>query len=124
MNAKESGSEEAHMSRPAIFRSTKSLAGLALVVLGTLILQANFAAALACTHQMLSAARTMNLVAAITLTALQSARFADGADQHLVRILLQHTLMMFWPVLLVVAGSFLFRLAVTGHVSSFSKKDF
>ena len=110
------------MSRPAIIRNSKSIAGFAMVVLGTFILHANLAAALACMHHMLAAARTAHVVPAVMLTALQTAQ-AGGANQHLVRVLLQHTLLMFWPLVLVVAGSFLSRPAITGHFNFF-KKDF
>ena len=112
------------MSRPAIFHSSKTFVGLALLSFGTLILHDRFFSALSSLQHMLAATRTGNLVPAVVLTALQTAETGRGADQHLVRTLLQHAFLMFQPLLMVVAGTLLSRPAVTCRLGMFSKKDF
>ena len=110
------------MSKPAICRAPKTVAGLAMVAFGAFILHANFAAALAAVHQILAASCTVNLVPAVMLAALQNVQ--SGGSDHLVRGLLQHTLLMLRPLFLVIAGTLLSRPAVTGDLGFFSKKDF
>lgn len=112
------------MSRPAIFHSSKTFVGLALLSFGTLILHDRFSAALASLQHMLAATRTGNLVPAVVLTALQTAAAGSSPNQHLVRTLLQQAFLMFRPLLMVVAGTLLSRPAVTCRLGMFSKKNF
>lgn len=107
------------MSKPALFCIAKSALGLALVGSGISVLQANFSGAFAFIDRMLIAARTASPGPAVMLMALQA---ADISDQHLVRTLLQHTLLTFWPLLLILAGGLLSRPAAIGRLDCLPKK--
>jgi hypothetical protein len=100
-------------------RSPKSIAGFALVAAGSSILNANLASTLVSMHHILSAAGTINLIPALVLAVLQNSQ-AGGTTQHLVRALLQHTLLMFRPLLMVAAGTFLSRPSPTCPCKKFS----
>jgi len=107
------------MAGRAIFRKSKSLAGAALVGLGIIILHANLSGTIAWIGHVFTFTQPVKILPAMILTALQVAP-ALG-NQHILRILLQHALFSFWPLLLVVAGTFLSALSVAD--SSFSKRD-
>ena len=100
------------MASPAIQKS-KSIAGSALVGLGILMLHDNLSAAIASLNHALASTQSLRFVPAVMLAALQAVQASAASHQHMVRVLLQHTLLLLWPVLLVVAGSFLSKQALS-----------
>jgi hypothetical protein len=110
------------MTSPAIQKS-KSIAGSALVGLGIVLLHANLSAAIAWLNQVLTSTQSLRFVPAVMLAALQAVQAGAAGHPHLVRVLLQQTLLLLWPVLLVVAGTFLSRQALSDDFNPLPGKN-
>ncbi len=91
-----------------VFRSAKSVAGTALLVLGTFILYENLAGAVAQLSQTLQrGSETLGVLPAVVLAASQPVQ-AYAVDHHkFLQGLFEHLLASSWPLLLVVCGSVL-----------------
>jgi hypothetical protein len=93
-----------------ILRTTKSIAGTAILVLGTFVLYQNVAGAAArVSHALTNGSQPFGVVPAVVLAASKPAD-AYTADHHrFLQSLFHQALSSFWPLLLVIFGSVLSR---------------
>jgi len=93
--------------RQTAFRSSKSIAGAALAVLGTFILYENVAGAVVrVSHVLGNGSRALGMFPAFVLT-LSQAHTYSLSHQGLFRCLFQQLLVSSWPLLLVIVGTVL-----------------
>jgi hypothetical protein len=107
------------------FRSTKSIAGAALVGCGMFILYENLAGAVAWLGHILgpNSFEALGVLPAFILAASQVLPAHAGNHQHLLQVSLQHMLVSSWPLLLVMVGTVLSRDTVRDNVNTVQKKD-
>jgi len=107
------------------FRSSKSIAGAALVGFGMFILYENLAGAVAWLSHVLgtNSPEALGVLPAVILAASRVLQ-AYGADHpRSLQGFLQHMLVSSWPLLLVMVGTVLSRDTFTDNVKARSKKD-
>jgi hypothetical protein len=124
--AKKNGQAEADMTRlRRNFRSTKSIAGAALVGFGMFILYENLAGAVAWLGHILgtNSFEALGVLPAFILAVSQVLPAHAASHQHLVQVSLQHMLVSSWPLLLVMVGTVLSRDTVRDNVNTVQKKD-
>lgn len=122
--ARKNGPGEANMaSLQTAIRSSKSIAGAALLGLGMFILYKNMACAVVWVRLVLCAncSQEVGVLPAFILALSRSLPAAD--HQHSVQGFLRHMLMSSWPLLLVMLGTVLSRDAFTDNINAVSKKD-
>ena len=107
------------------FRSTKSIAGAALVGFGLFILYENLAGAVAWLSHLLGANsfEALGVLPAFMLAVSQVLPAHAANHQHFLQASLQHMLVSSWPLLLVMAGTVLSRDTVSDNVNTVQKKD-
>ena len=107
------------------FRSTKSIAGTALVGFGLFILYENLAGAVAWLSHLLGANsfEALGVLPAFMLAVSQVLPAHAANHQHLLQVFLQHMLVSSWPLLLVMAGTVLSRDNFTDDAKAVQKKD-
>jgi hypothetical protein len=93
------------------YRSSKSIAGVALVGFGMFILYENLAAAVACLSHVLAAnsSEALGVLPAFILAVSQVLQAHGSNHQRFLQGFLQHMLVSSWPLLLVMAGMVLSR---------------
>jgi hypothetical protein len=107
------------------FRSTKSIAGTALVGFGLFILYENLAGAVAWLSHLLgsNSFEALGVLPTLVLSVSQVLPAHAANHQHLLQASLQHLLVSSWPLLLVVAGTVLSRDNFTDDTKAVQKKD-
>jgi hypothetical protein len=107
------------------FRSTKSIAGAALVGCGMFILYENLAGAVAGLGHILgtNSFEALGVLPAFILAVSQVLPAHAANHQHLLQVSLQHMLVSSWPLLLVMVGTVLSRDTVRDNVNTVQKKD-
>jgi hypothetical protein len=107
------------------FRSSKSIAGAALVGFGMFILYEHLAGAVAWSSHVLDANsfEALGFLPAFMLAVSQVLPAHAANHQHLLQGFLQHLLVSSWPLLLVMAGTVLSRDSFTDDVKLVQKKD-
>jgi hypothetical protein len=124
--AKKNGLAEANMTRlRRNFRSTKSVAGAALVGFGMFILYENLAGAVAWLNHVRGANsfEALGVLPAFMLAVSQVLPAHAANHQHFLQASLQHMLVSSWPLLLVMVGTVLSRDRVTDNVNAVRKND-
>jgi hypothetical protein len=107
------------------FRSSKAIAGAALVGFGMFILYENTAGAVAWLSHFLGAnsSEALGVLPAVILAVSQVLQ-ANAANRHcFLQGFLEHMLVSSWPLLLVVVGTVLSRETFTDNVNAPPKKD-
>jgi hypothetical protein len=103
---------------------TKSIAGAALIGLGTFILYKNLDQAATQLSHLLSTPREMlGILPTVILAALRVLQAYASNHQRFVEGLFRHALVTLWPLLLVIAGTVLSRDAFPGNAGAITKKD-
>ncbi len=107
------------------FRSTKSIAGAALVGFGMFILYENLAGAVAWLSHVRGANNfeALGVLPAFILAVSQVLPAHAANHQHFLQASLQHMLVSSWPLLLVMAGTVLSRDNFTDDAKAVQKKD-
>jgi hypothetical protein len=107
------------------YRSSKSIAGVALVGLGMFILYENLAGAVACLKHVLggSSSDMPGALPSIILAVSQLLQTHSADQQCFLQIFLEHVLVSSWPLLLVTAGTVLSRDTFTPTVDTLQKKE-
>ncbi|MGI8770965.1 MAG: hypothetical protein ACR2JE_05985 [Acidobacteriaceae bacterium] len=107
------------------FRSSKSIAGAALVGFGIFILYANLAGAVAWLTHLLGADSSQAVgVLPVLIVAVSQLSQADAANhQRFLQDFLQPILLISWPLLLVMAGTVLLRNTFTHNVHALAKEN-
>jgi hypothetical protein len=109
------------MARQGItFRSSRSIAGAALVVVGMFVLYENLAAAVAWLSHVRYEA--MGMVPAVILGVSQVMQGHAADPQRLLQGFLRHMLVSFWPLLLVIIGTVLSRDTIADNSTNIPKK--
>jgi hypothetical protein len=104
-------------------RRAKSIAGAALIGLGTFILYKNLdQAAIQLNHLFSTPREMLGVLPTVILAALRVLRAYASDHQRFVQGLFQHLLVTFWPLLLVIAGTALSRDAVPDDADAITKK--
>jgi hypothetical protein len=105
------GPEEADVAgRRTVFRSSKSIAGAALLVLGTFILYENLADAVHRLSQVLAnGSEALGVLPAVVLAVSQPVQAYAADHQQFFLDVLQQLLVSSWPLLLVIFGTVLSR---------------
>jgi hypothetical protein len=103
----EDASKRKGMAMRQTFGCPKSIAGAALIALGTLIFCENLNRAATQLSHLLGAIPRIGILPAVILAAPRVLQ-AYAADHHLLLVgLLRHMLLLCWPLLLVIAGTVL-----------------
>jgi hypothetical protein len=107
------------------FRSTRSIAGGALVGFGMFILYENLAGAAAWLSHAVGANsfEALGVLPAFMLAVSQVLPAHAANHQHFLQASLQHLLVSSWPLLLVITGTVLSRESLTDDVNAGEKKD-
>jgi hypothetical protein len=107
------------------FRSTKSIAGTALVGFGLFILYENLAGAVAWLSHLLgsNSFEALGVLPTLVLSVSQVLPAHAANHQHLLQASLRHMLVSSWPLLLVMAGTVLSRDNFTDDTKAVQKKD-
>src|SRR4051812_23562518 len=108
------------------YRSSKSVAGVALVELGIFILYENLAAAVACLNRVLagSSSDVLGALPSMILALAQALETHAADHQCILHRVLERVLVSSWPLLLVMVGTVLSRDAFTPNFNTTRKKDF
>jgi hypothetical protein len=106
-------------------RSSKSIAGVALVGFGMFILYENLAGAVAWLSHVLAAnsSETLGVLPAVILAVSQVLQAHAANHQRLLQRFLQHMLISSWPLLLVMVGAVLSRDTFTDTANARPEKD-
>jgi hypothetical protein len=104
----------------AAFRSSKSIAGAALVGVGMFVLYENLAAAVAWLSHVRHEA--MGVVPAVILEVSQVMQAHATNSQRFLEGLLRHMLVSSWPLLLIAVGTVLSRDNITDNFNEHPKK--
>jgi hypothetical protein len=107
------------------FRSSKSIAGAALVGFGMFILYEHLAGAVVWSSHVIGANsfEALGVLPAFMLAVSQLLPAHAANHQHLLQASLQHLFVSSWPLLLVMAGAVLSRETLTDDVDAGEKKD-
>jgi hypothetical protein len=107
------------------FRSSKSIAGAALVGLGIFILYENLAEGVARLSHVLGAngSEALGVLPAVILAVARVLQAYTADHQRFLQGILEHMLVSSWPLLLVMVGTILSRDAFTNNVNALPKKD-
>jgi putative Mn2+ efflux pump MntP len=93
-----------------VFRSSKSIAGAVLLVLGTFILYENLAGAVArLNHVLNNSSAPLGVLPAAVLTVSQAAHAYGLNHQRFLQCLFHQMLVSSWPLLLIIFGAVLSR---------------
>ncbi len=102
----------------------KPIAGAALIGLGIFVLYENLdQAATQLGHLFGTPRETLGVLPTVILAALRVLQAYASDHQRFVQGLIEHALVTFWPLLLVVAGTVLSRDAFPGTADATTKKD-
>jgi hypothetical protein len=107
------------------YRSSKSIAGVALAGFGIFILYANLAGAVTWLSHFLTAnsSGALGITPTLILAVAQILQAHAANHQHLLQNYLRHMLVSSWPLLLVTAGTVLSRETFTDNVDTNLRKD-
>ena len=107
------------------FRSSKSIAGAALVGFGMFILYEHLVGAVAWSSHLLgdNSFEALGVLPAFMLAVSQVLAAYAANHQHFLQASLQHMLVSSWPLLLVTAGTVLSRDTVTDNGNAVQRKD-
>ncbi len=107
-----------------VFPGLKCVAGTTLTALGSFILYENLAGAVAAMRRLLAdyGSQAAGILPAALLAAPQLLHSYATAHQWFLHGLLQQILVLFWPLLLVLAGTVLSRNTFTSKCQNPSKK--
>jgi hypothetical protein len=107
-----------------LLRRTKSIAGVALMGLGSVILDRNLDQATTQMNHLIGSPREMlGILPTVILAALRVLQAYASDHQRFLESLLQHLWITFWPLVLVVAGTALSQYADPGDADATTKKD-
>ena len=96
--------------RRTFFRSFKSIAGAALLVLGTFILYENLAGTVTrLSHVLANGSEALGVLPAVVLAVSQPVQAYAADHQRFFQDALQHLLVSSWPLVLVIFGTVLSR---------------
>ncbi len=108
---------------PTFIRRAKSIAGAALVGIGSFIFYGNLDRAATQLGQLLGTSReAVGLPATFTFAAAQLSQAYAGDHLGFLQILLRHILLASWPLLLVIVGMVLSRGIFTDDSNPLRKK--
>ena len=113
------------MAMRQTFGCPKSIAGAALVALGTVIFYENLNRAATQLSHLLGAIprQALGILPAVILAAPRVLQAYAADHQSLLLGLLRHMLLSCWPLLLVIAGTVLAPDAFRDDVNPFARKD-
>lgn len=120
MQRKNKELEEANMTqRQTAFRAFKSIAGTAFLGFGMFILYENLSAALSSMRHVLGAngSEALGVMPAGIMAASHAFEACAVAHHRLLQGILHHTLVSFWPLLLVLVGTALSRDTLTDNIN-------
>lgn len=109
--------------RQTFFGSPKSIAGAAMVGLGLLILVGNLDGAATEWSRLIGATRgeTLGVLPSLVLAAARVMQAYAADQRRFLQGFLEHLLVLFWPLLLVIVGTALSQYAFTDKVEALPK---
>jgi hypothetical protein len=113
------------MTKLAIFRTAKLVAGAALAGLGIFILYGNLSGAVARSRHVLGAngSEALGALLAVIMAGAQILQVYAANHRGFLQDFLRHLLVSWWPLLLVLVGTVLSRDAFAIDVNPLPKKD-